>query len=74
LSRRYPEISGKLVLQCCGLKDEFTLRNNGVPQKTRKLQDIILEENSAGRTGTLPDKRNEGRRGDRGVDKGSGIV
>jgi hypothetical protein len=30
------------------LKDEFTLRNNGVPQKTRKLQDIILEENSAG--------------------------
>jgi len=26
---------------CCSLKDEFTLRDKGVPQKGRKLQNFI---------------------------------
>ena len=25
------------VVQCCGLKDRITLRNNGVPMKVRNL-------------------------------------
>jgi hypothetical protein len=40
---------------------QITLRNNRVPQKTRKLRDIFLEENPAGGGCSLDKVKREGR-------------